>query len=413
MDLNQISLSLEKVCNQYRGIVNIPIPFIPQGVMFQPYSLTPTFCARVGFWQVANILETLLDALHACAYQNQNNGDNTITYTCGHRIHSIQLPNQKKIYLGWIYNSAPCILLTQMIGGWNGLWTDDCLWGCLLFLRQFTELKRQRRWMHIPVRFWEEVYAHRYNSFSINGKEYYSTWWQWRKGNYTDGYRNCITNALFLVLTMRLLELDVRVEGLKPHVARELFEFLSLLFVNGLFMDGLVEIGTSLCPAGNTYSYLQGVVMYGIFLYYRYSKDPRARLLLQTLLTTLTSMPNPLVNGKGILGFSGDSAQVLSNTSNVAGDSFNGIFFRYLTRTLEEWKEDKTMLGEQLYDNCIAFIKNNQTWLANNGSRDNTFHNEWCLTQTQTDTLSNQMFTTQNTCSAIDLFLSIYLLETE
>jgi hypothetical protein len=217
-------------------------------------------------------------------------------------------------------------IIEMLVNAHNGSWTDDSLWWCLSWHRMWKLNRRQFGGVY-PwfLEFWNTVRTKRFNSVVLNGKTFQTTWWQYIPDDPqgTKGYRNAITNSLFLVQSCLVYQDNHSLQKEARAVIESLCTFLETLIQNGLIVDGYNADGTL---NQRLFTYTQGVVAFGFWMASRILRKPAYHQLAQTIISNIIQGKTPLTRVM-------DETIVLSydpqTTWDNSGVAFNGIFCRY------------------------------------------------------------------------------------
>jgi predicted alpha-1,6-mannanase (GH76 family) len=198
--------------------------------------------------------------------------------------------------------------------GFINTFFDDNGWWALAWVAAY-DLTADSRYLAAA----EAVFTH--NLSGWDGTCGGGLWWNEKRG-----YKNAITNELFLLLAALLAQRVPGRPGYLDWALRE-WEWLhasGMIGPGGLVSDGL----TAGCVSNNgtTWTYNQGVILGGLSTLHEITGDPgylrQAQVTADAALSGLTSPAGILVEPSEPLGCDGDQTQ------------FKGIFVRYLHQLL-------------------------------------------------------------------------------
>jgi predicted alpha-1,6-mannanase (GH76 family) len=244
-----------------------------------------------GWWNAANALEALID----------------------HAVHTGTVDELKPL-LREVYNR------NEHTGFLNESF-DDAAWWALAWVKAY-DATGEGSYIDAAKRVFADMKTNGWDHAVPEGGMY----WQ-RKETGNLPYKNAITNELFLVLAARLANRtpgDCGPDSYRAWAEKELDYFMDSGMVGPLHRvaDGMRESG----PVGEHYAYNQGVILGGLVEMARLKNDPK--LLDEASAIAAACMERS--TEEGVLVDAEDNV-----VDNYNGNSFKGIFMRYLSELAE------------------------------------------------------------------------------
>jgi len=187
---------------------------------------------------------------------------------------------------------------------------DDEQWWAIAWVRAY-QLTHIEQYLARAVFLWNDILVKAWDNKCGGG-----VWWSKAKG-----YKNAITNELFLVLSMELYKVENNATYLKWATAEwTWFESSGMINKDSLVNDGLT--GTCQNNRETTWTYNQGVILGGLTDLAAATKNDTLVTIAQKIAdATLTSLtyPNGVLKEPCEAGGCGND-----------GPQFKGVFVRYL-----------------------------------------------------------------------------------
>jgi predicted alpha-1,6-mannanase (GH76 family) len=289
----------------------------------------------VGWWNNANILEAVIDY---ASLTKTNSYDNIIAN---------------------IFMRYKGIDDDKDLGKFRNEYYDDQLWWALTWIKAF-DLTRDKQYLKLADTIFKDT------TYAWDSKCGGGVWWT---RNHETGYKNAITNELFLTTAARLYLHIHKSEYLHKWAipAWKWLQTSGLLSNQGLIYDGVNYD----CTIGDTttWTYNQGIILGGLADMYRITRDVVYLSKAQTIAHAALIF---LVDEQGIL-----KEPVEIDVNNQDAPQFKGIFIRnlaYLAQTLIHAYGSTSSVAEPYQQ----FIRHNITALWQKArTAQNEFGHKW------------------------------------